>query len=65
MYKEGNKDIKEKPQMPRYKNNGKIQITFTKYAIRTEGRRIKLSISKKMQEKFKVKSLNFLIPKKL
>ena len=51
--------------MPRYKNNGKIQITFTKYAIRTEGRRIKLSISKKMQEKFKVKSLNFLIPKKL
>ncbi len=65
MYEEGNKDIKEKPQMPRYKNNGKIQITFTKYAIRTEGRRIKLSISKKMQEKFKVKSLNFLIPKKL
>ena len=47
MYEEGNKDIKEKPQMPRYKNNGKIQITFTKYAIRTEGRRIKLSISKK------------------
>ena len=65
MYEEGNKEIKEKPQMPRYKHNGKIQITFTKYAIRREGRKIKLSISKKMQEKFQVKSLNFLIPKKL
>ena len=65
MYKEGNEDIKEKPQMPRYKNNGKIQITFTNYAIRKDGRKIKLSISKEMQEKFKVKSLNFLMPKKL
>ena len=65
MYKEGNEDIKEKPQMPKYKNKGKIQITFTKHAIRQEGRRIKLSISKEMQKKFKVKSLNFLIPKKL
>ena len=50
--------------MPRYKN-GEVQITFTNYAIRVEGRKIKLSISKKMQEKFKVKSLNFLIPKEL
>ena len=65
MYEEGNEDIKEKPQMPGYKNKGRMQITFTKYAIRQEGRRIKLSISKKMQEKFKVKSLNFLIPRKL
>ena len=65
MYEEGNKDIKEKPQMPKYKNKGKIQITFTKYAIRQEGRKIKLSISKEMQEEFKVNSLNFLIPKKL
>ena len=65
MYEEGNEDIKEKPQMPKYKNKGKIQITFTKHAIRQEGRRIKLSISKEMQKKFKVKSLNFLIPKKL
>ena len=30
MYEKGDKDIKEKPQMPRYKNNGKMQITFTK-----------------------------------
>ena len=42
-----------------------MQITFTKYAIRIEGNSLKLSISKEMQEKFKVKSLNFLIPRKL
>ena len=64
-YKEGKKEIKGKPSMPRYKKEEKILITFTKYAIRKEGRKIKLSISKKMQEKFEVKSLNFLIPKKL
>ena len=51
--------------MPRYKKEEKVQITFTKYAIRKEGRTIRLSISKKIQEKFQVKSLNFLIPKKL
>ena len=64
-YEEGNKEIKGKPRMPRYKQENKILITFTKYAIRKEGRKIKLSISKKMQEKFGVKSLNFLIAKKL
>ncbi len=51
--------------MPGYKKENKILITFTKYVIRKDKREIKLSISKKMQEKFKVKSLNFLIPKKL
>ena len=65
MYEKGEKVIKGKPRMPRYKEEGKVQITFTKYAIRKEGRTIKLSISKKIQEKFQVKSLNFLIPKKL
>ncbi len=64
-YKEGDKEIKGKPGMPRYKKEEKMIVTFTKYAIRREGRKIKLSISKKMQEKFQVKSLNFLIPKKL
>ena len=64
MYERKEKEIKGKPQMPRYKN-GEVQITFTKQGIRVKGREIKLSISKKMQEKFKVKSLNFLIPKKL
>ena len=42
-----------------------MQVTFTKYAIRVEGKILKLSISKEVQEKFKVKSLNFLIPRKL
>ena len=65
MYETGNKEIKGKPRMPRYKQEEKVQITFTKYAIRREERKIKLSISKNMQEKFQVKSLNFLIPKKL
>lgn len=64
MYERGEKEIKGKPQMPRYKN-GEAQITFTNCGIRVEGREIKLSISKEMQEKFRVKSLNFLIPKKL
>ena len=65
MYEKGDKEIKGKPRMPRYKKEEKVQITFTKYAIRKEGRTIRLSISKKIQEKFQVKSLNFLIPKKL
>ena len=65
MYEKENKEIKGKPRMPRYKKEEKVQITFTKYAIRKEGRTIRLSISKKIQEKFQVKSLNFLIPKKL
>ena len=41
------------PRKPRYKNSGKIQITFTKYAIRFEGNTLKLSISKEMQKKQK------------
>ena len=65
MYEKENKETKGKPRMPRYKKEEKVQITFTKYAIRKEGRTIRLSISKKIQEKFQVKSLNFLIPKKL
>ena len=65
MYEKRYKGIKGRPRMPRYKNEDKVQITFTKYAIRKEGRTIRLSISKKIQEKFQVKSLNFLIPKKL
>ncbi|MFR0823453.1 MAG: RNA-guided endonuclease InsQ/TnpB family protein [Clostridia bacterium] len=64
-YERGDKQIKGKPRFPRYKRKNNIQITFTKYAIRREGNVLKLSISKEMQEKFKVKSLNFLIPKKL
>ena len=64
LYEKGDKRIKEEPRKPGYKH-GEVQITFTKQGIRRDGRKIKISISKKMQEKFKVKSLNFLIPKKL
>ena len=64
-YEKGDKTIKGKPRQPRFKQADNMQITFTKYAIRTEGNILKLSISKEMQEKFKVKSLNFLIPRKL
>src|SRR5699024_9239850 len=44
MYEKGNKEIKGKPRMPRYKKEEKVLITFTKYAIRREGRILKLSI---------------------
>ena len=64
-YEKGDKTIKGKPRQPRFKKADNMQITFTKYAIRVEGNILKLSISKEMQEKFKVKSLNFLIPRKL
>lgn len=66
IYKEDNLKLKRKPNFPKYKNNNSIQeIVFTKYAIREEKNILKLSISKKIQEKYKVKSLNFLIPRKL
>ena len=64
-YKNKSKEIKGKPRQARYKKENKMEITFSKYAIREEGKKIKLSISKKMKEKFKVESLNFLIPRKL
>ena len=63
-YEKGNKEIKGKPRVPRYKKDN-IQIVFTKYAIRMEKNKLKLSISKEMKEKFKVESLNFLISSKL
>ena len=53
MYEKGDKEIKGKPRMPRYKKEEKVQITFTKYAIRKEGRTIRLSISKIPSKKFK------------
>ena len=49
-YNNGDKNIKGKPKKPKYKNAGKIQITFTKYAIRLEENTLKLSISKEMKE---------------
>ncbi len=65
---EYNKDktkFKGIPKEPRYKGDNIQEIIFTKYAIRLDKNLLKLSLSKKMQEKFKVKSLNFSIPNKL
>lgn len=53
---------KAAPKPPNFKNNKKKnEIIFTNLAIRVDGNIIKLSLSKKMQDKFKVKSLNFNI----
>ena len=65
-YEKDSKSLKGEPGKPRYKQVKEVQeIVFTKYAIRIEGNVMKLSLSKKMQEKNKVESLNFLIPRKL
>lgn len=65
IYNEDNKKLKGKPNFPRYKKESKQEIIFTKYAIRIEKSKIRLSLSKKMQKEYEVESLNFLIPKKL
>ena len=65
LYEKDKNKLKGRPNMSKYKNKGKSEIVFTKYAIRVEGNVIKLSLSKDMQSKYQVKSLNFLIPRKL
>ena len=66
MYKKNKNSLRGQPRFPRFKKENVVQeIIFTKYAIRIEGNKIKLSLSKIMQEKYEVKSLNFLIPRKL
>ena len=66
MYEKDNNSLKGKPKFPRFKKDKADQeIIFTKYAIRIEKDKLKLSLSKNIQEKYKVKSLNFLIPRKL
>ena len=65
LYAKDKNKLKGRPNMPKYKNKGKTEVVFTKYAIRIEGNVIKLSLSKDMQSKYQVKSLNFLIPRKL
>lgn len=64
-YKKDISKFKGKPKEPRYKGDNIQEIIFTKYAIRIDKKLLKLSLSKKMQEKYKVKSLNFSIPNKL
>ena len=66
IYKKNKNSLRGQPRFPRFKKENMVQeIIFTKYAIRIEGNKIKLSLSKRMQEKYEVKSLNFLIPRKL
>ena len=66
MYEKDKKSLKGKPRFPRFKKEKMAQeIIFTKYAIRIKGNKMKLSLSKRIQEKYEVKSLNFLIPRKL
>ena len=52
------------PKPPRYKNmqKRKNQIIFTNFAIRVKGNILMLSLSKKIQSMFNVKSLNFVLP---
>ncbi len=64
-YKNHKEKYKGVPREPRYKNEKKQEIVFTKYAVRVENNKIKLSLSKCMSEKYQVKSLNFLVPNKL
>ena len=66
MYEKNKNSLRGQPRFPRFKKENIVQeIIFTKFAIRIEGNKIKLSLSKRMQEKYEVKSLNFLIPRKL
>lgn len=66
MYEKDNGSLKGKPRLPRYKHaNDAKEIVFTKYAIRIENNKLKLSLSKEIQDRFQVKSLNFLISNKL
>ena len=66
MYEKDKNSLKGKPRFPMFKKEKIVQeIIFTKYAIRIEENKMKLSLSKRMQEKYEVKSLNFLIPRKL
>ena len=64
-YEKRKNKYRGKPKEPRYKQGKKQEIVFTKYAIRKEKNRIKLSISKEIQEKFKSRSINFLISRRL
>ena len=65
IYKEDKSKLKGEPNFPHFKNKNKQEIVFTKYAIRVRNNLLMLSLSKDMQEKYKSRSLNFLIPRKL
>ncbi len=63
-YKESPHKYKGQPRPPQYKNtnNNKNEVIFTNLAIREIDGLIKLSLTKKVQSKFNVNSLNFELP---
>ncbi|MFA7204508.1 MAG: transposase, partial [Candidatus Caldatribacteriota bacterium] len=60
-YKKNPNKYLGQPRPPKFKNhnNKKNEVIFTKYAIRFQDGILKLSLTKLMQKKFKVQSLNF------
>ncbi len=66
-YKSNPLKYKGMPQPPKYKNmdSKKNEIIFTNLAVRVKYGTLMLSLSKAMQEQFKVDSLNFALPEKV
>jgi len=62
-YKKNPNKYKGEPKPPKFKNhtNKKNEVIFTEAGIRVKNNILMLSLSKVMQEKFQVKSLNFSI----
>lgn len=62
-YKKNPNKYKGEPKLPKFKNhiNKKNEVIFTEAGIRVKNNILMLSLSKAMQEKFQVKSLNFSI----
>ena len=55
MYKKNKNSLRGQSRFSRFKKENIVQeIIFTKYAIRIEGNKIKLSLSKRMQEKYEI-----------
>lgn len=55
MYEKNKNSLRGQPRFPRFKKKNIVQeIIFTKYAIRIEGNKIKLLLSKRMQEKYEI-----------
>lgn len=55
MCEKNKNSLRGQPRFPRFKKENIVQeIIFTKYAIRIEGNKIKLSLSKRMQEKYEI-----------
>ena len=55
MYKNNKNSLRGQSRFSRFKKENIVQeIIFTKYAIRIEGNKIKLSLSKRMQGKYEI-----------